>query len=55
VTGCSNCKKKQRNGDHKIRVAGIHLSKIAKLDVTEKCDSDAPLPELEPETRDAHF
>lgn len=41
--------KKQKNGDHKIRVAEIHLSKIAKLDRAEKRDSDAPTPELGPE------
>ena len=34
--------KKSKNGDHKIRVAEIHLSKIAKLDRAEKRDSDAP-------------
>ena len=42
--------KKSKNGDHKIRVAEIHLSKIAKLDRAEKRDSDAPVPELGPET-----
>src|ERR1700739_3197636 len=42
--------KKQNNGDHKIRVAEIHLSKIAKLERAEKRDSDAPVPELGPET-----
>jgi hypothetical protein len=42
--------KKSKNGDHKIRVAEIHLSKIAKLDRAEKRGSDAPLPELGPET-----
>src|SRR6202008_1108612 len=42
--------KKSKNGDHKIRVADIHLSKIAKLDSAEKRDSDAPVPELGPET-----
>ena len=47
--------KKQKNGDHKIRVAEIHLSKIAKLDRAEKRDSDAPVPELGPETQDASF
>jgi hypothetical protein len=47
--------KKQKNGDHKIRVAEIHLSKIAKLDRAEKRDSDAPVPELRPETQDAPF
>ena len=40
--------KKSKNGDHKIRVAEIHLSKIAKLDRAEKRDSDVP--ELGPET-----
>jgi single-strand DNA-binding protein len=44
-----------KNGDHKIRVAEIHLSKIAKLDRAEKRDSDAPVPELRPETQDAPF
>jgi hypothetical protein len=38
--------KKQKNGGHKIRVAEIHLSKIANLDRAEKRDSDEPLPEL---------
>jgi hypothetical protein len=42
--------KKQKNGDHKIRIAEIHLSKIAKLDRAEKRDSDAPTSELEPGT-----
>jgi single-strand DNA-binding protein len=42
--------KKSKNSDHKIRVAEIHLSKIAKLDRAEKRDSDEPLPELGPET-----
>ena len=42
--------KKSKNGRQKIRVAEIHLSKIAKLDRAEKCDSDAPAPELGPET-----
>ena len=42
--------KKSKNGDQKIRVAEIHLSKIAKLDRAEKRDSDAPVPELGPET-----
>jgi hypothetical protein len=42
--------KKSKNGDHNIRVAEIHLSKIAKLDRAEKRDSDAPVPELGPET-----
>ena len=36
--------KKQKNGDHKIWVAEIHLSRIAKLDRAEKRDSDEPLP-----------
>jgi hypothetical protein len=35
---------KQKNGDHKIWVAEIHLSRIAKLDRAEKRDSDEPLP-----------
>jgi len=47
--------KKQKNGDHKIRVAEIHLSKIAKLDRAEKRDPDTPAPELGPETQDAPF
>jgi hypothetical protein len=47
--------KKQNNGDQKIRVAEIHLWRIAKLDRAEKRDSDEPLPELGPETRDAPF
>ena len=38
--------KKQKNGDQKIRVAEIHLWRIAKLDRAEKRDSDEPLPEL---------
>ena len=42
--------KKSKNGDHNIRVAEIHLSKIAKLDRAEKRDSDAPVPELGPES-----
>jgi hypothetical protein len=42
--------KKQKNGDHKIRVAEIHLSKIANLDRAEKREADAPVPELGPET-----
>ena len=42
--------KKSKNGDQKIRFAEIHLSKIAKLDRAEKRDSDAPVPELRPET-----
>ena len=42
--------KKSKNGDQTIRVAEIHLSKIAKLDRAEKRDSDAPVPELGPET-----
>jgi single-strand DNA-binding protein len=40
--------KKQKNGDHKIRVAEIHLSKIAKLDRAEKRDPDTSAPELGP-------
>ena len=40
--------KKSKNGDQKIRVAEIHLSKIAKLDRAEKRDSDAPVPEIGP-------
>ena len=47
--------KKQKNGDHKIRVAEIHLSKIAKLDRAEKRDPDTPAPELGPETQGAPF
>jgi single-strand DNA-binding protein len=47
--------KKQKNGDHKIRVAEIHLSTIASLDRAEKRDSDEPLPELGPETQSASF
>jgi len=42
--------KKSKNGDQKIRVAEIHLSKIAKLDRAEKRDSETPVPELGPET-----
>ena len=42
--------KKQKNGDQKIRVAEIHLLKIAKLDRAEKRDSDAAAPELGPDT-----
>jgi single-strand DNA-binding protein len=42
--------KKQKNGDGKIRVAEIHLWRIAKLDRAEKRDSAAPVPELGPET-----
>jgi hypothetical protein len=38
--------KKQKNGDHKIRVVEIHLWRIPKLDRAEKSDSDQPLPEL---------
>jgi hypothetical protein len=41
---------KSKNGDQKIRVAEIHLSKIAKLKRAEKHNSDAPVPELGPET-----
>jgi hypothetical protein len=40
--------KKQKNGDRKIRVAEIHLSKIA-----EKRDSDAPVPETEVASEEA--
>jgi len=40
--------KKSKNDDQKIRVPEIHLLKIAKLDRTEKRDSDAP--ELGPKT-----
>jgi hypothetical protein len=50
---CEFVPKKQRkskNGDQKIRVAEIHLSKIAKLDRAEKRDSDAPVPKLGPES-----
>ena len=42
--------KKSENGDQKIRIAEIHLSKIAKLDRAEKRDSDAQMPELGTET-----
>jgi hypothetical protein len=42
--------KKSKNGDQRIRVPEIHLSKIAKLDRAEKRDSDAPVPELAPDT-----
>ncbi len=42
--------KKQKNGDNKIRVAEIHLWRIAKLDRAEKRDADTPAPELAPET-----
>ena len=42
--------KKSKNGDQKVRVSEIHLSKIAKLDRAEKHDSDAPVPELGPES-----
>jgi single-strand DNA-binding protein len=47
--------KKSRNGDQKIRVAEIHLSKIAKLDRAEKRDPDTPVPELGPETQEPPF
>ena len=47
--------KKQKNRDHKIRVAEIHLWRIAKLDRAEKRDPDTPVPELGPETQDAPF
>jgi single-strand DNA-binding protein len=33
--------KKQKNGDNKVRVAEIHLWRIAKLDRAEKRDSDS--------------
>ena len=45
----------QKNGDQKTHIAEFHLSKIAKLDRTEKRDSGAPVPELGPETQDAPF
>lgn len=38
--------KKTKNGDQKIRVAEIHLRRIAKLDRAEKSDTDTPVPEL---------
>ena len=44
-----------KNGDQKIRVAEIHLTNIAKLDRAEKRDSDAPVPELGPETEAREF
>ena len=44
--------KKSKNGDQKIRVAEIHLSKMAKLDRAEKRDSDAPVPEFAPNSED---
>ena len=47
--------KKQKNGDGKIRVAEIHLWRIAKLDRAEKRDLDTPVPELGPETQDPPF
>jgi len=47
--------KKQKNGDNKIRVAEIHLWRIAKLDRAEKRDADTPAPELGPETQDPPF
>jgi single-strand DNA-binding protein len=47
--------KKQKNGDHKIRVAEIHLWRIAKLDRAEKRDPDTPVPELGAESQDAPF
>src|SRR5437660_1692427 len=47
--------KKHKNGDQKIRVAEIHLWRIAKLDRAEKRDADTPAPELGPETQDTPF
>ncbi len=47
--------KKSKNGDQKIRVAEIHLWRIAKLDRAEKRDADAPVPELGTEGEDVHF
>ena len=47
--------KKSKNGDGKIRVAEIHLWRIAKLDRAEKRDPDEALPELAPETQEPHF
>jgi hypothetical protein len=46
--------KEQKNGDHKIRVAEIHLW-TAKLVRAERRDSDEALSELGPATRDAPF
>ena len=47
--------KKSKNGDQKIRVAEIHLWRIAKLDRAEKRDADAPVPELGTDSEDVHF
>jgi len=47
--------KKQKNGDHKIRIAEIHLSKIAKLDRAEKHDPNAPPPDLPTSGAEAPF
>ena len=47
--------KKSKNGEQKIRVAEIHLRRIAKLDRAEKSDTDAPVPELGAEGQDTHF
>ena len=47
--------KKHKNGDNKVRVAEIHLWRIAKLDRAEKRDSDAPAPELGAESQDTPF
>ena len=43
--------KKQKNDDHKIRVAEIHLWRIEKLDRAEKRDSDTPAPSWRPKPR----
>ena len=45
--------KKHKNGDNKVRVAEIHLWRIAKLDRAEKRDADSPAPELSGESQDA--
>ena len=47
--------KKQKNGDDKIRVAEIHLWRIAKLDRAENRDPDAPMPDLGRDTQDPPF
>jgi hypothetical protein len=47
--------KKSKNGDHKIRVAEIHLWRIAKLDRAEKRDPDTPVPELGSDTQEPPF
>ena len=47
--------KKSKNGDQKIRVAEIHLWRIAKLDRAEKRDPDTPEPELGAESKDIPF